>query len=65
MTQAFLSHREELMIGVSIASELIDLIQDRKICPSEIRTALREVVEEEGIGHTNDFFVERVVARLR
>jgi|688.fasta_scaffold783329_1 hypothetical protein len=38
--------REEVEIGVMIASELIELIYDEKLTPSEILSTLREVVEE-------------------
>jgi hypothetical protein len=60
-----LSFREEIEIGVSIASELIDLVWEGKVSSSEIRSTLREVVEEEGVGHTDDFFVDKVTAIYR
>jgi hypothetical protein len=61
----YLTPREELEIGVSISAELIDLIYDIKVTTSEIRSTLREVVEVEGAGHTDDFFIEKVTAIYR
>ena len=60
-----LSHREELEIGVMIASELIDYLWDGKLSSSEIREMLREVVREIGIGHTDEHLAEVTVHQLR
>lgn len=60
-----LSAREELEIGVMIASELIGLIYEDKITSSEIRSTLREVVEEIGIGHTDEHLASVTVHRIR
>lgn len=60
-----LSSREEVEIGVMIASELIELIYEDKITPSEIRSTLREVVEEIGIGHTDEHLASVVIHRIR
>ena len=60
-----LSHREELEIGVAIASELIDYVWDGKLSQSEIREELRQVVREIGIGHTDEHLAEVTVRRLR
>jgi hypothetical protein len=65
MLRQTLSPREELEIGVMIASELIELIYKEKITSSEIRSILREVVEEIGIGHTDDHLVSVTVHRIR
>jgi hypothetical protein len=61
----YLTFLEEFKIGVSIAAELIDLIYYDKVTTSEIRSTLRDVVMEEGIGHTDDFFVQKVTAFYR
>ena len=60
-----LSAREELEIGVAIASELIDCVWDGKLSQSEIRLELRQVVREIGIGHTDEHLAEVTVQRLR
>jgi len=60
-----LSPREELEIGVMIAGELIELIYEDKITTSEIRSTLREVVDEIGIGHTDDHLASVTVHRIR
>ena len=59
------SPREELEIGVMIASELIELIYEDKISPSEVRSTLREVVEEIGIGHTDGHLASVTIHRIR
>jgi hypothetical protein len=61
---ACLSPREELEIGVMIASELIEYIYEGKLDPSEIREALREVVREIGNGHTDRHLAEVTTRRL-
>lgn len=61
----FLSPRKELEIGVMIAGELIELIYDDKITTSEIRSTLREVVEEIGIDHTDEHLVSVTVHHIR
>ena len=60
-----LSPREELDIGVMVSSELMFLIQEGKLTSSDVRSALREVVQEVGIGHTDDCLVELTVHRIR
>lgn len=65
MASKQLSPREELEIGVMIASELIELIYEDKITPSEIRSTLREVVEEIGIGHTDRHLAIATIHRIR
>jgi len=60
-----LTPREELEIGVMIASELIDYVFDGKLDSSEIRETLREVVREIGNGHTDKHLAEVTVQRLR
>lgn len=64
-TTSTLSARKELEIGVAIASELIDYLWDGKLTSNEIRETLREVVREVGIGHTDEYFAEMVIHRLR
>ena len=61
----FLSPRKELHIGVMIAGELIELIYDEKITTSEIRSTLREVVEEIGIGHADIHLATVTIHRIR
>ena len=61
----FLLPRQELEIGVMIAGELIDLIYDGKISTSGIRSALREVVEEIGSGHTDEHLATVTIHRIR
>jgi hypothetical protein len=60
-----LSPREELELGVAISAELIDLIYDGKVHTSEIRSTLLEIVEAEGVGHTDEYFIEKVTAIYR
>jgi hypothetical protein len=61
-----LSFREELEIGVMIASgeQLIDYIYDGKIDSSEVRYCLRQVVSEIGIGHTDEHLAEVTTHRI-
>ena len=59
-----LSPREELEIGVMIAGELIELIYDDKITTSEIRSTLREVVEEIGIGYDDGHLASVTINRI-
>jgi hypothetical protein len=59
-----LTFREEIEIGVMIASELIDYILAGKIDSSEIRAALREVVAEQGNGHTDEVLAEMTVQHI-
>lgn len=60
-----LSFREEVEIGVMISSELMDLIQAGHLDSSEVRTTLREVVAEVGIGHTDRALAEMTVHSIR
>ena len=60
-----LTAREELEIGVMIASELIDYLWDGKLASNEIKKTLREVVREIGNGHTDEYLAEVTVQRLR
>lgn len=60
-----LTPREELEIGVMIAGELIELIYDDKLTTSEIRSTLREVVEEIGIGHDDGHLASVTINRIR
>lgn len=60
-----LTAREELEIGVAIASELIDYVWDGKLSQSEIREELRQVVLEIGNGHTDEHLAEVTIQRLR
>lgn len=62
---SFISHREELELGVMIASEFMPEIHDGKLDSSMIRSALREVVEEIGAGHTDDVLVEKTVQHIK
>jgi hypothetical protein len=48
-----------------ISSEFMDSIYDGKLSTSEVRSTLREVVQEVGIGHTDDHLVELAVHRIR
>jgi hypothetical protein len=61
----FLSPSKELEIGVMIAGELIELIYDEKITPYEIRSTMREVVDEIGTGHTDDHLATVTIHRIR
>lgn len=65
VTEMTLTPREELEIGVMIAGELIELIYDEKITTSEIRSTLREVVEEIGNGHTDEHLATVTIHRIR
>jgi hypothetical protein len=64
----FLPPRKEFEIGVMVAGELIEFIYDEKITPSEIRSTLREVVEEIGIeyddGHLASVTIHRILHDL-
>jgi hypothetical protein len=60
-----LSPREEIEITVMICGELSDYIFDNKLHTGEIRSTLREVVEEIGIGHTDDHLANVTVHRIR
>lgn len=60
-----LSVREENEICVSIAGELSEEIENGKATHQQIREYLKECVAMYGIGHTDDFFVEKVVFRVR
>lgn len=61
-----LSQREEIEICVMITGELIDLVYyDEKITPSEILSALREVVEEIGTGHTDEHLASVTIHNIR
>jgi hypothetical protein len=60
-----LSPREELEIGVMIAGELIELVHDGKVSTSEIRSYLRDVVSEVGIGHTDNELCDMTINRIR
>jgi hypothetical protein len=60
-----LTAREELEIGVMIASELIEYIHDGILDSSEVRSTLREVVAEIGNAHTDEHLAEVTVARIR
>lgn len=60
-----LSAREENELCVSIAGQLIDLLDNGTVTHSEIRNRLREFVQIHGNGHTDDFFIELVVNWLR
>jgi hypothetical protein len=55
---AELTFRKELEIGVMIASELIEYVDAGKLDSSEIRATLREVVAEQGTGHTDEYLAE-------
>jgi hypothetical protein len=61
----FLSPRKELEIGVMVAGELIELIYDEKITTSEIRSTLREVVEEIGTGYDDGHLASVTINRIR
>lgn len=65
MTTDTLSQRKEIQICVMITGELIDLVYDEKITPSEIRSALREVVEEIGTGHTDEHLASVTIHNIR
>jgi S-adenosylmethionine synthetase len=60
----FMTPREELEIGVMIASELIGYIYDGILDTFEIRSALREVVAEIGNGHTDRHLAEVTTHRI-
>ena len=61
---AELTFRKELEIGVMIASELIEYVDAGKLDSSEIRATLREVVAEQGIGHTDEVLTEMTIQRI-
>jgi len=65
-TLQMLPFREELEIGVMISSseELIDYVLAGKLDTSEIRSTLREVVQEVGIGHTDEHLTDLTIARI-
>jgi hypothetical protein len=70
MTQAtlqMLSFREELEIGIMIASDeaIVDYVLAGRLDTSEIRSTLREVVQEVGVGYTDRQLTELIVARLQ
>ena len=60
-----LSAREENELCVSIAGELIDLLDSGTVTHSEIRNTLRECVLINGNGHTYYYFVNQVVNYFR
>lgn len=64
-TTNHLSIREENEICVMIAGELSDFVYDGKITPHQIREALKQTVATYGIGHTDDFFVGKVLTLLK
>jgi hypothetical protein len=59
--------REELEIGVMVASSdpIVDYLHDGHLAPSDVREALRDVVREIGIGHTDEHLAEMTIFRLR
>jgi hypothetical protein len=59
-----LTPREELEIGVMIATEFMPQIHDGKLDSSEVREALREVVREVGIGYPDCILAEKTVAYI-
>jgi hypothetical protein len=60
-----LSVREENEICVAAAGELADDIENGKATHQRIREYLKECVAMYGIGYPDDFFVEKVVFRVR
>ena len=61
-----LTARKEIEIGVAIAAELIDFAEadGKPLSSSEIREALREVVRDIGLGHTDEYLVEMTIQRI-
>jgi len=59
-----LSPREEAEIGVIVATRLMLLLYGRELAPSEIQSTLREVVEEAGITHSDEYLAELTVHRI-
>jgi hypothetical protein len=66
-TLQMLSFREELEIGVMIASDeaIVDYVLAGRLDTSEIRATLREVVQEVGVGYTDRQLAELTVSRLQ
>lgn len=62
--QSMLSPREELEIGLMVCDKLKDLLFSGKLSPSEVRSELREVVQEVGVGYTDEDLVQMTVSRL-
>lgn len=60
-----LSAREEIEIGVMVASELSDLVQEGEVNNDFIRFILREVTQEIGIGHTDSHLSSLTAGRIR
>lgn len=65
-TTSELSFREELEIGVMIASSdpIVDYVHEGKLDSSEIRYFLRKVVSEIGVGHTDAHLAEVTTHRI-
>jgi hypothetical protein len=60
MVPEALSWREENEVHTAIAGELADMVEDGKVTHQEIRKRLRFLVNQVGIGHTDDYFVDIV-----
>lgn len=59
-----LSPSQEADLGLVIAFEFMDEIRAGRLCPSEIRETLREVVNEIGADHTNKYLVDVATHRV-
>lgn len=55
-----LTIREENELHVAIASNLIDHVSDGTISHLTIRESLRSTMATIGVGHTDDFIVQKV-----
>lgn len=64
MTRTTLTFREENEIGLMIAGELIELVFNEQLNSSEIKSTLREVVNEIGIGHTDEHLKSVTIQRI-
>ena len=67
VTLQTLSFPKEVQIGIMVSSdeEIIDYVLAGRLDTSEIRSTLREVVQEVGIGYTDRHLAELTVARLQ
>jgi hypothetical protein len=63
-TITHLTHREASEICVMIGAELANELADGAITHEQIRDELSQCASECGNGHTDDFFVDKVVAAL-